>query len=282
MGSEDLIEVPTDVLEPNRSLGCFAKTNLLMAASVKMTDKNSIQPIFESRGVAMIRAALKDKNKNNINKSINGQQGTYNKVQDLNYEFISHKQTNESLKVRKRSSKNNVLFTEPVVTDLFEYEPTHLEIAPNNDSPPSQKNIFEHRYRKKLVVLPSSCGSGFYRPGSPKVQHRAQSLGSLDRTDSEDDLIAFESSEKDIKKLERISTPKSVKRNYEATCDRASDNVQLKSSNSSLFSPPKVAKIMPYYDESAIKIDNVEENAPNGYFSWLTNFISGRMSKLIF
>lgn len=139
------------------------------------------------------------------------------------------------LKNRKRSPKNKVLFSEPVVTNHFEYEP---DVASRCDS------LGEAEYNQATAVLNKMIRLHRKRQAAIKSSVR---LHKEHVSESHGDEFAASSCEDDTKNIRK-------KRPYEMTVDN--DDAETPSSSDSgqddggLFSSPKVAKIVPYYHDN--------------------------------
>ena len=225
----------------------------------------------------MIKAALSDKNKKDINSSINGKAGTYTKNESIYDSRPLHKNV---LNSRKRPPKNSVIFTEPLVTKEYEYEQTIVE----SPAIPQKHLMFDqrrasidgHHLRNKFFLVSRSNHYTNHISGSPKMRPKLKSFNSLVDAESEDDLITIQTSESDLRKVLPSSRQslQSVKRSRESSHDNTEtqdrsrtldDNGskimgKTESVSGGLFSAPKVAKIMPYYDDLS---DRKEENVCN-------------------
>lgn len=276
MGSRDYVDVlkaPEPVID---GLGGFAKNNMLLSTRTAL--KQPIQPLFETRGAAMLKAALSDRNKHYTNKSINRRQETYTK-QEMRGDLKPGQQVNNPMKSRKRSPRNNVIFTEPVVTKQYEYEQTFVETPTSNrHSPAERRELFGSQPKSKLLLLPKSNSSNYFYSGSPKTKPKLKSFGPQIDDDSEDDLIILDSSEDDFKKLVRVTKAKQnpIKRPHDSLEEAGHTNgdteigthnenkvsvSQSRSVSGGLFSAPKVAKIMPYFEDPPLaKKESADSN----------------------
>lgn len=207
------------------------------------TRRNAVRPLnlFESRGSAMLKAALSDK----------GRQESKAPLKERSPAIIEDEQKVRlmrqaaELKNRKRSPKNNVLFSEPVVTQEYKYEPTFFDDfgsdVQENSSLNSNENGRELHPERSITDRESNLTNYVQATESKQLE----SL--LD--DGKDEIFIMKSSGHNE---EKSRTKSATKRPYESIRDsdeesRSSANTE--SGDGSLFFSPKVAKIAPYFDE---------------------------------
>lgn len=206
------------------------------------SDKKSILlESLGSRGSAMLKAALIAKSGQNISNSV-----------DRNCYSISEEQKKlmllkhaKELKNRRRSPKNKVLFTEPLVTSHHEYEQTFIV-----DNEQEQRGINDQSASDQILGNDKFelDGEIFYEDCCKKFSGHSNSLDKPDKRLNKTNLLA--SSEQKSNPCYRKGRKKrsydvAMKSDGEACEDFTS---QTSSSDGSLFSSPKVAKIAPYYD----------------------------------
>lgn len=177
-------------------------------------------PTYGSRGSLMLKAALGDKNSQD------------NKMRKSKFfADSSNMQQVKLLNIKKRNPiKNKVLFSEPVVTSQYEYEPVQLseQIFWNKSETDLERNQVKDESIGcyKSLSCPSTNSpialSGLDQ--SPPRSHRKRSL-------------------KRKRPIYSEANPKDRSKDHENSgCDQ------------DLFSPPKVAKIAPYYHDQLEKL----------------------------
>ena len=214
--------------------------------------------LHASRGSAILKAALNDRCRKE-NKAPSMAQFEPPKFNQI---------TN-----RKRSSKNSVIFREPIVSHEYSYEqtPVYESIADDNSCTPNLETKDDSRVNSTEMPVDTL----------PKRKRLSSSL----EDDNDEDLFVLDSpnvvgSEYGLKKVRS-------KRPHDSVDDSKIDVESKKklATNSGettgLFSAPKVARIAPYFAE---KNDVVVEETKSqlGYLGWFSNFFSAQMNKLIF
>lgn len=211
--------------------------------------------LFESRGKAALKAALRERNKLKLNKLPPNEP-----VPPTLYEqkAIRMAQQVRELKERKRSPKNNVIFTEPVVTQHYEYEPEHDKhirgegghTLPMKEA--EQEAIKSRSPRDSIAQVKFDVEAKHLKcSGGPSA-----ALSSSDDDDDDDELYTLAPSDEFDLHAKKVLQSKSIKRSHESAKDLEDDRMsdspvpgRCESVSGGLFSSPKVAKIAPYFDE---------------------------------
>lgn len=171
----------------------------------------------------------------------------------------------------QQKKRNRVLFSEPVVTDSFEYEPTVLfekdddatfNSQEDNSEEPKQARSTkssnvpvkyrqqQHQQRQVWTDQRDNC------TGYAMLQDLCKTktdVGSKcdDNGDTDDDEL-FTLAPSTFYHETQPSTPTTRKRPYDLTFHESNESLDCSDSepeNGCLFSPPKVAKVAPYYCE---------------------------------
>lgn len=211
---------------------------------------------FSSRGSRVLAAALSDKNKQSEpNKTSTLQE---QRQQKLDCVAASIRETAElirqdsELKNRIRSPKNKVLFSEPVVTNQYEYEQTvlpHLE----TDSAWSRTVSATQFIQKIRLLRRKNCSRSSLPLHSIPTASNSNAY-SLAIEEPSSNPSQGQNEVKNARKRPFIAT---------LDCDHESGQQESSSNNSSgredgcLFSSPKIAKITPYFhDEVPATLSN--------------------------
>lgn len=221
----------------NLTSGQLSTTQPMMTIKNPQSDADAKLVLLESlgsRGSAMLKAALSAKNVQDCPVSVSRNHISISDEQKR-MKLIKHA---EELKNRRRSPKNKVLFTEPLVTSHHEYEQTIIV-----DDEPDRRD--SHDQLDTDQCAENKDKEEYYEEYCMKFSNRLNSLNDPD------------------KHLEKIMTSSEHKSNshYRKGRKKRSYDVAMKndgeicddlispttSSDGSLFSSPKVAKIAPYY-----------------------------------
>lgn len=202
--------------------------------------KPHVNPIFESRASAMLRAALSDKNKKE-NKAPVSSQPTIPAYRPLPKPVRSYP--------RKRSPNNNVIFTDPVVTQEFSYEPTDLD---QQEEGAEENNAEEDIIAKKISTEQKIISESYIQATNRDPDKLFNSH--LDDDHGED--LYQTTPMKRYTCPESIKEKPSSKRPHSSLQDEQTTQVAKRtplsrsdSGSGGLFSSPKVAKIAPYFDD---------------------------------
>lgn len=258
MGCEDKTR-PTKVAGAAVDAPDVSKPQELLASKQNPQDrlKSDCTPkyLFESRGKAMLRVALREKNKLKLGKLPPGEP-----VPPSSYDQKAQRMAQQvsELTERRRSPKNNVIFTEPVVTQQYEYEPEYGGLNKPNRSP-ARGSVEQEVALRSLKADPCSRDELAIEVQSYRKRSGKPSLAISSSDDDDDDelytLAHSEDFELHASKILEQHQNKSSKRSHdsleEPEDERMSDSPPSRSESSSggLFSSPKVAKIAPYFDD---------------------------------
>lgn len=241
-----------------------------------------------SRGSIMLRAALSDRNR----QTPAGNRSQLSEQTTKPSEAQQAVGTTTPPVNRERSSKNKVIFTDPVVSRKYEYEPTpviqHLsrenrpcsssdsdesdqqqQLAHPHHVTPSRRALLKRRKRLLAARQIQPCGQAV--AASKKIQ--------VD--DEDDDIFVLASS--DIPDMLELNKKSPVKRPHELTLTSSEDEEENRSSSigddktgskssssqddGCLFSSPKVAKIAPYYHDELEDMDKLNLSSECGSVS---------------
>lgn len=203
--------------------------------------KRAYAPLFESRGSAILKAALKERNKVRLNKL-----PPKEPVPPSSFELKARRvaQQFSELKNRKRSPKNSVIFTDPVVTQQYEYEPdvepfVNIIVAEDNGSDEMTDDMvaqYEEFRRENIDNLSADDGDD-----------DDNDIFTLAQSDDFDVDVPDEDLEEQKGAIKRTYDDLVKDSDDEPACD--SPPGQTDSVSGGLFSSPKVAKIAPYFDD---------------------------------
>lgn len=195
-----------------------------------------------TRAERILQAALNSKN---------GQQSPESRQNYLRQKFLENQERSRiallqqvALKNRKRSPKNKVIFTEPVVTKQFEYEPTLFQ---DTECDSVRSNLSE-----------TAAWLKFKRELEANLQTEITSSTETDELETRSDKPPNPSSETVNKEVRK-------KRPYEMIVDHeeSQSSVESNDDEGGLFSSPKVAKIAPYYHDHKDERSRGLENGPS-------------------
>jgi len=231
------LEDRADVLSP------MATITASLARSNKLSPTNLLITNLGSRGSLMLRAALsvhvRQENKQPLAASSTMED---NEASKQAQDFPKSSKSGNS----RRSPGSKVLFSEPVVTEHFEYEPTCLsdeEEARYNDE---RAAIARLAVARKNNRLKRNIQNHPYRETSDDASLYLAKHAKVAKSDN------FTTSAKGPRKRTRCHSSDSEEE------IKALDNATRPGYEESLFSSPKVAKIAPYYHELAPEANGSE------------------------
>lgn len=262
----------TKVKTSNEPRALMDKNDTLGMNLSSRPDLRSIQMLsgLGSRGSVMLKAALSEHNKQQV--CVTG------KYQDVTCEKRHQSESQATLKMdqdfykAKRSPRNKVLFSEPVVTQQYEYEQTLLEQSYllNNDQNQQvgadcERMILARRNFSRRKFKPVDAYDCF---DEIKI-HGITPINAED--DEEDELYTMASSELDevavLKEVKGVAKKRPLNsiQDSDADClskEKLGSNQENHHETGGLFSSPKVAKIAPFCHNQT-DLDGLQTKNPN-------------------
>lgn len=234
---------------------------------------------FGSRGSVMLKAALNEQ-KRQTNHTANNQVDGCNNHQQAQERQIKDLVVVQEPNKTKKSPRNKVLFSEPVVTQQYEYEQTLLEqsFPPNNNHQAQQVVDCE-----RIVIARRNFSRRKFKPVDAfdcfddiKI-HGIAAINIED--DDEDELYTMASSDLDedavlketrgVAKKRPLNSIQDQNENVASCGEQARESKHhetpsFHSETGGLFSSPKVAKIAPFcHSQTDLKNSQAQNVNPN-------------------